>query len=234
MNKAQIHQIRLLLERLDAAVVVRDPGNARSAEAFDGLRKSILVSSKNHRTHLAHLLSLSDSLERGGSIELIRERVNDFLFELGVKRVFEPLHLEMFEIIEVVEGENDGFEVLEPAIVEQLENGEPSIIRLGKARRIQGPTENPIETIPEESAIQLPSTHNVITESNSTKWIQWFIAIVIGLLAGLLLSTLFDDSSSSDNPPDVTTPTELQSTSTTIANPGSTTTVVTSTTESGE
>jgi hypothetical protein len=234
MNKEQIHQIRLLLERLDAAVVVRDPGNARSAEAFDGLRKSILVSSKNHRTHIAHLLSLSDSLERGGSIELIRERVNDFLFELGVKRVSEPLHLEMFEIIEVIEGENDGFEVLEPAIVEQLENGEFSIIRLGKARRIQGPTEKPIETIAEESAIQLPSTNNLIAKSNSTKWIQWFIAIALGLLVGLLLSTLFDGSSSSDNPPDVTTPTELQSTSTTIANPGSTTTVVTSATESGE
>ena len=27
-----------LLNRLDAAVVVRDPGSARSAEAFDGLR----------------------------------------------------------------------------------------------------------------------------------------------------------------------------------------------------
>jgi hypothetical protein len=232
MNKEQLQHIRVLLERLDAAVVVRDPGNARSAEAFDGLRKSVLVSSKNHRTHIAHLLSLADSMERGASNELIRERVNDFLFELGVKRISELVHPEMFEILEVVEGEKDGFEVLEPAIVEQLENGELSIIRLGKARVIQGPEAVPRETFPEESKNQLPTEDNSIKVSNSATWLRWLVGISIGFLAGLLLSTLLNGSNTNENPPDVTTPTELQNTTTTIP-PGSTTTVLTNTTENG-
>ena len=74
-KKSQLERIENLLNRLDSAVVVRDPGSARAAEAYDGLRKQITQSGKNHRIHTAHLLSLSDSLERGAGIELIRDRV---------------------------------------------------------------------------------------------------------------------------------------------------------------
>ncbi len=41
--------LRLSIERIDASLVVRDPGNVRSADAYDGLRKQIAVSAGDRR-----------------------------------------------------------------------------------------------------------------------------------------------------------------------------------------
>ena len=121
--------------------MVRDPGNARAAEAYDALRKQLNLTVKSHRAHVAHLLSLSDSLERNASIELIRDRVNDFLEELAIKNIasFSPDFIEAFETTEVSEGDQDTYEVLEPATVEMLESGGFSVIRQGKVKKINGP-----------------------------------------------------------------------------------------------
>ena len=135
-NRQRLEIIEMLLHRLDAAVVVRDPGNAHSADAYDGLRKQIIQSGKNHRIHVAHLLSLADSMERGADIQLVRDRVNDFLSELGVERVSDTSLTDLFE---VTEGEGSGLECIEPAIIEKLDNGTATPIRLGKARRVAGP-----------------------------------------------------------------------------------------------
>ena len=135
-KRAQLLRIESLLNRLDSAVVVRDPGNTRSAEAYDGLRKQITQSGKNHRTHMAHLLSLSDSLERGADIDLIRDRVNDFMNEIGLQRTTDT---SMEHVFEIVEGEGSGLECIEPAVIELLDGGTYAPVRLGKARRIKGP-----------------------------------------------------------------------------------------------
>lgn len=135
-DRQLLEQIRELLIRLDAAVVVRDPGSARAAEAFDGLRNQINKAAKNRRTHQAHLLSLHDSLRRGAAMELIRDRVSDYLSELGLAETSDTGKLDLFDI---VEGEGEGIECLEPAWVETLENGAVSPVRLGKARRVPLP-----------------------------------------------------------------------------------------------
>ena len=133
MKNERLDRIEALLNRLDAAVVVRDPGNARSAEAFDGLRKLMIQSGTSRRSHVAHLLSLADSIEREAPMELIRDRVNDFLLELGISRSTDVSCPEFFE---VVEGEGDGFKCLVPAVVERLEDGRVNLVRHGKARRV--------------------------------------------------------------------------------------------------
>jgi len=135
-----------LLQRLDAAVVVRDPGNARSAEAFDGLRKTVLASMKARRSHIAHLLSLSDSIERGASIETIGERVSDFLNEIGLRYVNDTTHADWFD---VVEGEGEILECVTPAVVDESELGS-MLIRAGTARRVPAP--EPLPTAQESSA----------------------------------------------------------------------------------
>jgi hypothetical protein len=141
-RRAQLLRIESLLNRLDSAVVVRDPGNTRSAEAYDGLRKQITQSGKNHRTHMAHLLSLSDSLERGADIDLIRDRVNDFMNEIGLQRTTDT---SMEHVFEIVEGDGSGLECIEPAVIELLDGGTYAPVRLGKARRIKGP--EPVITV---------------------------------------------------------------------------------------
>jgi hypothetical protein len=157
-NRQRLEIIEMLLHRLDAAVVVRDPGNAHSADAYDGLRKQIIQSGKNHRIHVAHLLSLADSMERGADIQLVRDRVNDFLSELGVERVSDTSFIELFQ---VTEGEGTALECIEPAIIEKLDNGTATPIRLGKARRVAGPeisSDNQIDEdlVENQPAIEIP------------------------------------------------------------------------------
>jgi len=227
-RKSQLNEILHLLNRLDAAVVVRDPGSARAAEMYDGLRKQIIQSGKSHRTHLSHLLSLQDSMERGADIELIRDRVNDYLSELGIRKTSDVSNLEAFE---VVEGEGSGFECIEPAIVEILEDGSIRTHQLGKARRIAGPDEA-------ESDFEL-NLGNIRNEQDKPEYLrggQSFIGkilvfvtlLVIGVFLG---RTLFDGSDAPEKINDsVDTTIEPTTTTTTTV---TTTTVVSPTTTTG-
>lgn len=132
MGKRQLERIESLLVRLDAAIVVREPGSARAAEAYDGLRKQVNQASKNRRAHVAHLLALSDSIRRGADPELVSKRVEEFLLELGVGRTDSMENTEWFE---VEGGEGDGLEVIEPAVIETTDDGTRTVVRLGRARR---------------------------------------------------------------------------------------------------
>ena len=135
MNRSdsdRLWRIEALLERLDSAVVVKDPGSARSADAFEGLRRTIIQNAKSHRVHVAHLIALDESIWSGATIELIRFRVAEYLRELGVERLEDSSVPEAFDIVGDGQGE---FEVLEPAISERGEDGNFSILKVGKARR---------------------------------------------------------------------------------------------------
>ena len=200
-KRTRLITIEGLLQRLDAAVVVRDPGSTHAAEAYEGLRKQIMQSGKSHRIHTAHLLSLADSLERGADMELIRDRVSDFMEELGLKRIYDTGDSELFEIIE---GEGSGLECIEPAIVEQLADGRRSVVRQGNARRVPGPPE-PDNKLDGSLKAELDSSR----QSNSR---NIFLIAIVSLVVGLLLGFLFDKDSN-ESPtilPEITTTTVVK------------------------
>jgi hypothetical protein len=206
-KQEQLNRIENLLNRLDAAVVSRDPGNARSAEQFEGLRKQIGLAAKNHRVHVAHLLSLSDSIQRGATLELVKDRVNDFLNELGVRRLLEVNYEELFEIVEVIESDVNGYEVLEPAVIEELEGGNINPLRLGKAKKFVAPQpvstveplhEHPKEDSPEKQEIDSPIV------GTTTRVAPIIVAIAL-LLAGVLFGRfVLGESDSPTSPVDTT------------------------------
>jgi hypothetical protein len=204
-NRNRLERVERLLERLDAAVVVRDPGNARSAEQFEGLRKQIALAAKNHRVHVAHLLSLSDSARKGASLELLSERIEDFLAELGVTRISEYLHPDLFDVVETVEGATDGIEVLEPAVVETMESGELNRLQLGKVRKVVGP---PIEVVPTGEPVEM-SRKSISREDGvgkSPKTARQVVLAVALLLIGLLMGRLvFGGSDAAEDSPATTT-----------------------------
>jgi hypothetical protein len=142
-DREQLNRIEVLLQRLDSAVVVRDPGSARAAEAFDGLRKSVIQASKSHRIHVAHLIALDESIRSGGTIELVHLRVGEYLRELGIERLADAGHPEAFDI--VGDGEGD-IEVLEAAIIERTDDGRVSVLKVGKAKRTVRPVSTPVLT----------------------------------------------------------------------------------------
>lgn len=127
-------EISRLLNRLDAAVVVREPGNARAAEVFDGLRRTIVQASKSNRSHIAHLLTLRESLDRNASLDLVKNRVDDFLRELGIELSHDVSDRDAFD---VVGGNGDFLELIEPAVIQWLDGRDTMIIQRGKARRVE-------------------------------------------------------------------------------------------------
>ncbi len=201
-KRTRLINIESLLQRLDAAVVVRDLGSTRAADAYEGLRKQIIQSGKSHRTHTAHLLSLADSLERGADMELIRDRVSDFMEELGLKRIYDTGDSELFEL---KEGEGSGLECIEPAIVEQLADGKRYVVRQGIARRVPGPPE------PENKlfgSLNAELDNNRQINSRNTLLIAT-ASLVVGLLLGFLF---FKDKNESPIIfPVITTTTEANS-----------------------
>lgn len=209
-KRSQLGRIENLLQRLDAAVVVRDPGSARAAEMYEGLRKQIIQSGKNHRMHLSHLIALHDSIERGADIELIRDRVNDYLNELGIQKTSDTSHIDSFE---VVEGEGSNFECIEPAIIEVLEDGSIRTHQLGKARRVPGPIVEPIELTQTEPTELLEPE---LPALNFFSGLKKFLLILIVLIGGIRLGmTLFDKSDAPENKVSTTTiPTSTTSTTT--------------------
>lgn len=203
-KRTRLINIEGLLQRLDAAVVVRDPGSTRAAEAYEGLRKQIIQSGKSHRTHTAHLLSLADSLDRGADMELIRDRVNDFMAELGLRRIYDTSIAELFEIIE---GEGPGLQCIEPAVVEQLEDGKSSVVRQGKARRVPGS--------PESSEIVNQASQDEKSENTVGSLERTLRFALVSLIIGLLFGHFFlggNDGVTKDSP-------TTSSTTTTISKP---------------
>ena len=222
-NQALIIEMLTLLNRIETALVVRDPGSKISADAYDGLRKMLLQSSKNRRIHVSHLLSLSDSLKREASIDQVRDRVNDFLLELGVSYWSDT---SLTEVFDVVEGDGTSLECIEPAVVEKLEDGRIVEVRRGTARRVPGP-EADSAAAPEAEVTPGPSEESGLPQSVSTEQTTVEVAdvsprnrrfvpmiVVASVIAGFLIGLVA--SSGSDNPPNTTTTTVAVSTSTTI------------------
>lgn len=215
-DREQLDRIEILLQRLDSAVVVRDPGSARAAEAFDGLRKSVIQASKSHRVHVAHLVALDESIRSGGTLDLVRLRVAEYLRELGVERLETPEVLEAFDVV----GDSDGdFEVLEAAIIERFDDGRISVLKVGKARRAAHPSPPPedfpvlvsndiaVDQQSQTPAVAPDSDHSVRSRSR-------FIPLVIGAIVVLASAFIARSCSSDDQVPQ---PSDGGSTTTTVA-----------------
>jgi hypothetical protein len=236
-NQALMVEMYALLNRIETALVVRDPGTKVSADAYDGLRKMLLQSSKNRRIHVSHLLSLSDSLNRDASMQLIRDRVGDFMAELGVSYWSDTSQADLFDVIE---GEGTVLECVEPAVVERLEDGRIVEVRRGTARRVQGPEpEAPNVDSDADTTSDSPSVSDAATPSASEELavatpaesvngrkrsvVPFVLAsLVIGFIVGLMMNP-----GSNDSPKESTTTTSIAATTTTVP-------PTTTTTEAGQ
>ncbi|MFN3219825.1 MAG: hypothetical protein ACE367_25335 [Acidimicrobiales bacterium] len=125
---SRLRKIEDLLTRIDTALVVRDPGSARSAEAYEGLRKQVAMAARSRREHLAQLVEMSDAIDRGATVDTLRERVDEWTMQAGLTRLTTVDPIDHFEI----EGSGEVVEVVEPAWIDS-ESG--ALIRSGRARR---------------------------------------------------------------------------------------------------
>lgn len=191
-NSKIIRQIWVLLERIDATLITRDPGSARSAEAYDGLRKQLNQASKNRRIHVSHLLSLSDSIERGAEYELVKDRVSDFLVELGISRSSDLSRPDFFE---VKGGTGEYLKCTVPAIVETLDDGTISLVRLGEAERTsESSIGQPLKHVADEDGVAEP-------ESRGVKIAVGVTIAIVGFFFGWIIATNLEDNPGPKNQP---------------------------------
>lgn len=118
-----------LLQRIDAALVVRDPGTARSADAYEGLRRQVLAAASDRRKHLVQLTELNEALRRGDDVAALRSRTEEWLLQANVDVLHDTAVTEAFEFV----GEGDGpATVIRPAYVD---GSTGALIRQGLAER---------------------------------------------------------------------------------------------------
>jgi hypothetical protein len=127
----RLHEIDDHLERLQLLLMVREPATGLAANAYEGLRKAVVASAADRTAHLSQLARLDYEVGRGASPEAIAMLLQDLLAEAGLTRLTEPAD----GAFEVVDGDGDQLEIIEPAYVE-LETRR--IVRAGKAKAVRG------------------------------------------------------------------------------------------------
>jgi len=125
--REQLKEVEHKLEILETYLIVKDPGTARSAEAYDGLRKLMVKANRDSQIHLAHLAELDDLLLVSDDTELARSKIGEFLAQIGIERITSTDLPEAFEISGSGKGD---FEVDRPAYVDTLNR---QIVRRGAA-----------------------------------------------------------------------------------------------------
>lgn len=128
-------RIETLLERLDVALTVRDPGSARSAEAYDGLRKTVAASAGDRRRLTVTLVDLHDRLARGIALDDLQSVVEEWVLAAGLRRDAVGDEADAFD---VVGGEGDSLHVLQPAWIDDVSG---VVVRRGQAERVQSDAE---------------------------------------------------------------------------------------------
>lgn len=86
----KVDRIATHLERVDAAIVVRDPSTPYAAEAYEGLRKQVQHASQQQRLYLSTLINLLDDIAAGATVNTLNLRMRDRLNESGVRELSDP------------------------------------------------------------------------------------------------------------------------------------------------
>ena len=137
LQAAKLVELDHKLDILQLYFDVRDPGSAKSAEAYDGLRKLLIQAYKQTQVHLAHLSQIHYALASGVEADAVKDKVEELMAEVGLVRI-DKVDRTTEAAFRVVEGEGEMREVLTPAYVEAPGG---ALVKEGTARASQRPAE---------------------------------------------------------------------------------------------
>lgn len=133
------HQLTAITRQLDSiytALVIRDPGTAVSADAFEGLRRQIIAGAQERMAHLVQLTEIDVALRAGADHDTLTRLVGSWLRQAGVVTVITTDKELCFE---PVAGEGP-WEVQIPAYLDEATG---RIIRQGRLRQAPVPAVEP-------------------------------------------------------------------------------------------
>lgn len=233
-SRREMREVLRLLDRLDAAVVVRDPGTARSVEEFEGMRRLLMSVSKNHRSHVVDLISLSEVIETGGSIEVVRGRLNEYLSSLGIERSTDVSRPEEF----VFDAGGSGrLECSKAAVVEVLADGRRIVHKRGSAAWVAEPDVVVAESTEPgmtSGSGETPSGDGPVTAPVGRLRPALVAVAATALVAGFLLGRVGGSDDPAEPAPTTIEPAADEATETTAASTTTTTVPATTTTEEGK
>lgn len=125
--KELIHRVEIL----ESHLLVRDNGATLSAEAYDGLRKTVQAAMKSRTAFLVALADIDRTLGEAQSLEGPRVLLDDLLRQEGLTRTGDSSDPTAFRIIA---GEGDLVEPLTPAYIDDASG---RVVVRGTARLVE-------------------------------------------------------------------------------------------------
>jgi len=113
--REQLREVEHKLDILEVYFTIRDPGTARSAEAFEGLRKTLINANKTVQIHRGHLIELDRLASTIDDIGLMRVKVSELMQQMGIGRF---ASLDSPDAYEITGGTGGVLQVDRPAYVD--------------------------------------------------------------------------------------------------------------------
>jgi hypothetical protein len=136
----QLDSIQALLGRIDAALIVRDPGTARSVDAYDGLRKQVALAAGDRQRMLVMLSEVAEALRLRQQIEELESKAEEWMLQSNLVRVNDPEKDEAFEVV------GAGIGPVIVTVPAYMDGSSGSIVRRGIAERTQSKEGQPVLT----------------------------------------------------------------------------------------
>lgn len=130
----QLAFLAVRLERVEDMLLLKDPGAARAAEAYDGLRRQVVAAAAERVAHLAHLVQVDAAVRAGEPPESLALLTADLLAQVGVERRDDPGVPDAYDLDGPAGSGPDELRVVEPAYVESHTG---RVVRRGRAIRIR-------------------------------------------------------------------------------------------------
>jgi hypothetical protein len=134
----QLAAVEQHLANIEGMLLLKDPGAAKAAEAYEGLRRQIVAATAERIAHLAQLAQLDAAVRAGESTESLALLLTDLLAQAGLLRWDNPTLEGAFAIPPGHEGEE--LRVIEPAYIETHSG---RVVRQGRAARVPDPAAAP-------------------------------------------------------------------------------------------
>lgn len=152
-------------ERMEVVLMVREPGSAVAADAYEGLRRQVVAAVEERFAHLAQLVQFDAAIRNGADLTVLNKMVTGWCEAANLALITDPAHPQAEELYEVVEDNGGPLTVVDPAYVDQTSG---RIVRRGRAARSRIEQEVTLSTPagtsePEQSA---PSTGGLATSPN--------------------------------------------------------------------
>jgi hypothetical protein len=134
---AALQRLEHEADLMKTVVMLKDPGSAQAAEAFEGLRKQVVAGASERRAHLTQVVSMAVAVSRATSVEDLRPQVREWMTQSEIVEAYDCEPAQRHLLFESIDGSSllqaAAIEVLEPAYIDARTN---AVLRTGRAREV--------------------------------------------------------------------------------------------------